>query len=108
MAKRPSIHALVCAGGGRHLDRIESKCHGLLRRAIREQLTTHPGRGNQESETFGTAGSVRLPPGNFVAVPTTAFRVFYDVDSDSQTVLVLAIGVKDRNRLLFGTEEYQS
>jgi hypothetical protein len=40
--------------------------------------------------------------------PDNRFRVFYDVDAESQTVLVLAIGVNERNRLLIGGEEYES
>ena len=36
------------------------------------------------------------------------YRVFYDVDSASQEVHVLAVGVKDRNRLSIGGEEYES
>jgi hypothetical protein len=39
--------------------------------------------------------------------PGNRFRVFYDVDSSSQVVQVLAIGLKDRNRLLIGAEEYE-
>ncbi len=40
--------------------------------------------------------------------PDNRFRVFYDVDSASQAVQVLAVGVKDRSRLLIGGEEYES
>jgi hypothetical protein len=39
--------------------------------------------------------------------PNNCFRVFYDVDSESQVVWVLAVGVKDRSRLLIGGEEYE-
>jgi hypothetical protein len=34
------------------------------------------------------------------------FRVFYEVDSALYEVQVLAVGVKDRNRLIIGGEEY--
>ena len=40
--------------------------------------------------------------------PDNRFRIFYDVDSASQTVQVLAIGLKDRSRLMIGGEEYES
>ena len=40
--------------------------------------------------------------------PDNRFRVFYDVDAAAQAVQVLAIGVKDRSRLLIGGEEYES
>ncbi len=39
--------------------------------------------------------------------PDNRFRVFYDVDSELREVQVLAVGVKDRNRLLIGGEEYR-
>jgi hypothetical protein len=32
----------------------------------------------------------------------------YDVDSAARVVQVLAVGVKDRDRLLIGREEYES
>ena len=40
--------------------------------------------------------------------PNNRFRVLYDVDSTTLQVWILAIGVKDRNRLLIGKEEYES
>jgi hypothetical protein len=40
--------------------------------------------------------------------PENRFGVFYDVDSAAHAVWVLAIGVKNRNRLLIGTDEYES
>jgi hypothetical protein len=36
------------------------------------------------------------------------FRVFYDVNVAEQQVLVLAIGVKEGNRLLIGGKEFQT
>ena len=36
------------------------------------------------------------------------FRVFYEVDAAATEVQVLAIGVKQRNRLVIGREEYQA
>jgi hypothetical protein len=40
--------------------------------------------------------------------PQNRFRVLYDVELEAGTVSVLAIGVKDRNRLVIGNEEYKS
>jgi hypothetical protein len=36
-----------------------------------------------------------------------SFRVFCDVRHDEKTVSVLAIGVKERNRLFIGGEEFE-
>ena len=40
--------------------------------------------------------------------PNSRFRVFYDVDPASRAVSILASGIKDRNRLLIGEEEYEN
>jgi hypothetical protein len=88
-----------------HLDLIESKYHGLLRRTIREQLVHTPDKETrnrkplEQPAPFGASWELRCGPGN-------RFRVFYDFDTAAQEVEVLAIGVKDRNRLLIAGEEY--
>ena len=79
----------------------------FLRRAIHEQLTHTPAEETRNRKpldqpaTFGASWELRCGPAN-------RFRVFYEVDPASQEVLVLAVGVKDRNRLLIGGEEYES
>ena len=35
------------------------------------------------------------------------FRVLYEIDEVTRTVNILAIGVKDRNRLLIGGKEFK-
>jgi hypothetical protein len=86
---------------------IESKYHGLLRRTINEQLTHTPTEETRNRKPldqpapFGASWELRCGPDN-------RFRVFYEVDAAAQEVQVLAIGVKDRNRLLIGGEEYQT
>jgi hypothetical protein len=39
--------------------------------------------------------------------PDNRFRVFYDLDQESRRVQILAIGVKERNRLYIGGEEFE-
>lgn len=39
--------------------------------------------------------------------PDNRFRVFYQVKAEAHEVRVLAFGVKDRNRLYFGREEFK-
>jgi len=107
MAKRPRFTLSFSPHAIEHLDLIESKFHGLLRRAIKEQLTHLPTAETRNRKPldqpapFEASWELRCGPDN-------RFRVFYDVDAESQTVLVLAIGVKERNRLLIGGEEYES
>ena len=107
MAKRPRFTLSFAPKVIEHLDLIESKYHGLLRRMINEQLTFTPTEETRNRKPldqpapFGASWELRCGPDN-------CFRVFYDVDSASQEVEVLAVGVKDRNRLLIGGEEYES
>jgi hypothetical protein len=50
---------------------------------------------------FGASWELRCGPDN-------RFRVFYEVDAAAREVQILAIGVKERNRLLIAGEEYQT
>ena|SRR2546421_12329610 len=107
MAKRPKFTLAFAPEAIAHLDLIESKHHGLLRRAIKEQLTHTPTQETRNRKPldqpapFEASWELRFGPDN-------RFRVFYDVDAESHAVQVLAIGVKDRRRLLIGGEEYES
>ena len=107
MAKQPQFALSFAPEAIEHLDRIDFKYHGLLRRAINEQLTHFPTEETRNRKPldqpapFGASWELRCGPDN-------RFRVFYEVDSAAQEVQVLAVGVKDRNRLLIGGEEYES
>ena len=57
------------------------------------------GQGEELPGPFGATWELRCGPDN-------RFRVFYEVASDAQEVRILAIGVKDRNRLSVGGKEY--
>jgi hypothetical protein len=106
MAKRPKFTLSFAPEAIMHLDLIDSKQHGLLRRTINEQLTHTPAMETRNRKLldqpapFGASWELRCGPDN-------RFRVFYEVDSPAQEVQILAIGVKDRNRLLIGGEEYE-
>src|SRR5271157_4708484 len=105
MAKQPKFALSFAPEAIEHLDLIEPKYHGLLRKAIKEQLTYTPAEETRNRKPldqpapFEASWELRCGPDN-------RFRVFYDVDSASQEVWVLAIGVKDRSRLLIGGEEH--
>jgi mRNA-degrading endonuclease RelE of RelBE toxin-antitoxin system len=107
MGKRPKFTLSFAPEAVEHLDVIESKHHGLLRRIIKEQLTHRPTdetrnrKSLEQPVPFAATWELRCGPDN-------RFRVFYDVDSEAHLVQVLAIGVKDHNRLLFGGEEYET
>lgn len=106
MAKRVKFTLCFAPQAIEHLDLIESKYHGVLRRTIKEQLTSTPAEETRNRKPldqpapFEASWELRCGPDN-------RFRVFYDVDLGSELVQVLAIGVKDRSRLLIGGEEYE-
>ena len=107
MAKRPKFTLAFAPQAIEHLDLIESKHHGLLRRTIKEQLAHTPTEETRNRKPldqpapFAASWELRCGPDN-------RFRVFYDIDSASQAGWVLAVGVKDRSRLFIGGEEYES
>jgi hypothetical protein len=107
MAKQAKYALIFAPEAIEHLDLIESKSHGLLRRSINEQLTDTPTEATRNRKPM-------KPPAPLAASweircgPDNRFRVFYDVDLASHEVRVLAIGVKDRNRLFIGGEEYEA
>jgi mRNA-degrading endonuclease RelE of RelBE toxin-antitoxin system len=107
MAKRPKFTLTFAPEAIDHMDRIETKYHGLLRRTIQEQLTYTPTEETrnrkllEQPAPFDASWELRCGPDN-------RFRIFYDVDSESQVLRILAVGVKDRSRLLIGGEEYES
>jgi mRNA-degrading endonuclease RelE of RelBE toxin-antitoxin system len=89
-----------------HLRAIECKYHPLIRRTIEEQLQFEPDvetknrKPLKRSIVFEAEWEIRFGPNN-------RFRVFYEINHQRDEVYVLAIGVKDRNRLIVGDEEIE-
>ena len=89
-----------------HLDGIERKDHRLIRQTVDKRLSFLPGqvtRNRQPLEQpapFGATWELRFGPDN-------RFRVFYEVESNTRVTNVLAIGIKERNKLLIGGEEFE-
>jgi mRNA-degrading endonuclease RelE of RelBE toxin-antitoxin system len=90
-----------------HLNKIEKKHHSLIRTSVHDQLAFQPlvetrnRKPLQRPVESGATWELRLGPGN-------RFRVLYSVDAENQIVNVLAVGVKDGNRLVIGGKEVQS
>ena len=106
MARRLKFTLFFSPQAIEHLDLIESKYHGLLRRRIKEQLTYTPTEETRNRKPLDQPALLEAS-WELRCGPDNRFRVFYDVDLASQEVYVLAVGVKDRNRLLIGGEEYE-
>jgi mRNA-degrading endonuclease RelE of RelBE toxin-antitoxin system len=87
-----------------HIKAIERKYYGLIRESLQEQLSLTP---NTETRNR----KVLQQPAPFHAVwelrfgPQNRFRALYEIDEEARVVLILAIGVKEGNRLLIGGEE---
>ena len=89
-----------------HLAAIEPKYHPLIQAALNEQLVIVPDQETrnrkpvEQPAPFEATWELRFGRGN-------RFRVFYDVDRVEHVVWILAIGVKERERLFIGGEEYR-
>jgi len=107
MACRPKFTIVFAPETVGHLDAIERKYHSLIEQTIDEQLSYTPEQETRNRKSleqpapFGAAWELRFGPNN-------RFRVFYEVETAEQNVWVLAIGVKERNRLLIGGEEFET
>jgi len=88
-----------------HLRAIERKNYRLIQTTLDEQLAFTPDKETknrkllEQPAPFGATWELRFGP-------TNRFKVFYEVDSQSQSVRILAIGIKENNRLFIGREEF--
>ncbi len=89
-----------------HLAAIELKYHSLIRATIEEQLRYEPETATRNRKplerpvALGARWELRLGPDN-------RFRVFYRVDAEQRQVRILAIAVKDGNRVFIAGEEVE-
>lgn len=90
-----------------HIRAVERHHHSSIRATLREQLRFEPGNETtnrkplqQQPALFETQWELRFGPDN-------RFRCFYEIDHESRRVYILALGVKERNRLLIGGEEVE-
>src|SRR5260221_14186670 len=106
MAKKPLFTLVYANEVKQHLRAIEAKYHSVIQTGIEIQLLHEPDVETRNRKPlkrpiiFGGDWELRLGPDN-------RFRVFYQVNTESREVRVLAVGLKDRNRLYFGGEEFE-
>jgi hypothetical protein len=105
MARRRKFVLVFAPETVQHMDAIETKYHSLIERTIDEQLEYTPEKATRNRKLLDE-------PGPFDATrelrfgPQNRFRVFYVVDAAAWEVHVLAVGVKQREALFIGGEEY--
>jgi mRNA-degrading endonuclease RelE of RelBE toxin-antitoxin system len=106
MARRQPYTLIFAAAVSEHLRAIDAKYRTLIREKIGEQLRFEPGAETtnrkplRQPAPFGATWETRFGPDN-------RFRALYDIDEESRTVQILAIGEKRRERLFIGGEEVQ-
>lgn len=104
MAKKQPFDLIYDPEISEHLAAIESKYHSLIRTTLEEQLRFEPETATRNRKPLerpldlGARWELRLGPQN-------RFRVFYRVDAEQRQVHILAIAVKERNRLFLGGKE---
>jgi mRNA-degrading endonuclease RelE of RelBE toxin-antitoxin system len=106
MPRRRRFHILFAPETLEHLDIIERKDHRLIRETVNQHLSFSPEEVTRNRKPlehpapFGATWELRFGPSN-------RFRIFYETDNREHIVRVLAIGVKERNKLLIGGEEFE-
>ncbi len=86
-----------------HLKAIERKYHSLIHRTIEAQLQIEPDVETRNRKPLNLPAvleaewEIRFGPNN-------QFRILYEVDRDEMIVYILAVGVKERDRLLIAGE----
>jgi hypothetical protein len=106
MAKRQPFALIYDPEIAGHLEAIESKYHSLIRTTIEEQLLFEPETATRNRKQLerpidlGARWELRLGPQN-------RFRVFYRVDAELRRVRILAIAVKERDRIFIAGEEVE-
>jgi mRNA-degrading endonuclease RelE of RelBE toxin-antitoxin system len=107
MGRKPKYALVFAPETVAHMDAIDAKHHCTIERTTDEQLRHTPERATrnrkplEDTGPFGATWELRFGPQN-------QFRVFYEVNADAHEVHVLAIGVKERDRLFIGGKEYRA
>ncbi len=106
MARRQPYVLVYDAEVRDHLAAIEAKYRSLIRAVIEEQLRFEPETATRNRKPLerpsglGARWELRFGPEN-------RYRVFYRVEAEEKRIRILAVGVKEHNRLFLGGEEVE-
>jgi hypothetical protein len=106
MARKRSFALIYDPEVADHLDAIEAKYHSMIKSTVEEQLRFEPETATRNRKplegpvAIGARWELRCGPNH-------RFRVFYRVVAEERQVRILAIGVKDRNRLSIAGQEVE-
>jgi mRNA-degrading endonuclease RelE of RelBE toxin-antitoxin system len=104
--RRPKFELIFAPDTIEHMKAIDTEHHPVIRQTIDEQLRYAPDKQTRNRKPleapspFAATWELRFGSNN-------RFRVFYEIDEKQKSVNILAIGSKDRNRLLIGGEEFK-
>ena len=84
-----------------HLGAFKRYERNIILDGIEEQLTHEPTVETKQRK------ELRDNPLADWELRVDPFRIFYEVDDDANTVRIVAIGIKDRARLLVGGKEFK-
>jgi mRNA-degrading endonuclease RelE of RelBE toxin-antitoxin system len=104
MAKKPRFALFYADVVKKHLRAIDAKYHNLIRAGVETQLGFQPESETRNRKPLGRP-IVQGAPWELRLGPDNRFRVFYEIEAEAREVYVLAIGVKEKNRLLIGGKE---
>ena len=90
-----------------HLRAVERQHYAAIREAIQEQLLLEPDIETRNRKPLRQP-AVLEAQWELRCGPDNRFRVFYEIDREARQVHILAIGVKQRDRLFIGGEEVAS
>jgi len=106
MVRRPPYSLVYAPAVKKHLQSIDAKHHSTIRQKVEEQLQFEPGvetrngKRLRQPAAFTAEWEIRFGPDN-------RFRVLYDIRPENRVVHILAVGEKDRDRLLIGGEDVE-
>lgn len=89
-----------------HLRTIERQHYSFIRETLEEQLLFEPDAETRNRKPLRQP-AVLEAQWELRFGPDNRFRVFYEIDQEDRKVYILAIGVKERDRLFIGGEEIE-
>ena len=106
MVRKKPFELVYAPKTKKHMRAIERRHFSLIKEAIEDQLRYEPEVETRNRKplkrpvVFQATWEIRFGPDN-------CFRVFYDVDIEAHAVNVLAVGVKERDRLFIAGKEVE-
>jgi mRNA-degrading endonuclease RelE of RelBE toxin-antitoxin system len=106
MARRRRYTLVYAPEVRHHLRAVGRQHYPLIRQTLEEQLSFEPDTETRNRKPLRQPAILEAE-WELRCGADNRFRVFYEIDRENRTVYILAIGVKDRDRLFIGGEEVE-